>query len=31
MSKIYKATEWSCVPNQWNVGDVSDLAHDSNA
>ena len=31
MSRIFKASEWSCVNGQWNVGDVSDLAHDSNA
>ena len=29
--RIYKASEWSNVPNQWQVGDVSDLGNDSNA
>ena len=28
--RIYKASEWSNVPGRWEVGDVSDLAHDSN-
>lgn len=28
--RIYKTSEWSNVPGRWEVGDVSDLANDSN-
>ena len=31
MSRIFKASEWSCVNGQWHVGYTSYLAHDSNA
>ena len=30
MAHLYKVQEWTDCTKKWHVGDVSDLAHDSN-
>lgn len=31
MKRLYKTTEWTNAPNNWQVGDCSDLSNNSNA